>query len=148
MNFTYQIQYDKDPTILKTVYQKHLTEYRPKQKSLPPTTEKYVASGKHHDDFFERFMERRVQKLDNAKETTTGNSIPFHIVPLPSTPNVPRTKRININSGDSGVNSSPTCCRTTLSSQINLSARTFTPTPSTSHKMTFSKPHIQPLTPI
>ena len=35
-NTTYQIQDDKDPTILKTVHRNHLVEYYPKEETLPP----------------------------------------------------------------------------------------------------------------
>ena len=55
----------------------------------------------NHDDFYERFMERRVQKLNNPEETTSADSIPFPIVPLSSTPNVLPTKRISNTSDDS-----------------------------------------------
>ena len=35
-NKTYQIQDDKDTTILKTVHRNHLVEYYPKKETLPP----------------------------------------------------------------------------------------------------------------
>ena len=35
-NTTYQIQEDKDPTILETVHRNHLVEYYPKEETLPP----------------------------------------------------------------------------------------------------------------
>ena len=68
--------------------------------------EECVPSDTYRDDFYEQFMERRVQKLINPKETTTDDSIPFPIVPLSSTPTVLSTKRISNTSDDSGVNSS------------------------------------------
>ena len=57
---TFQIQDDKDPTILKTVHGNHLADYYPKEESLPPMSEEYVPSDTYRDDFYERFMERRV----------------------------------------------------------------------------------------
>ena len=39
INTTYQIQDDKDPTIIKTVHRNHLVEYYPKERSLPAMIE-------------------------------------------------------------------------------------------------------------
>ena len=80
-NTTYQIQDDKDPTLLKTVRRNHFVEYYHKEESLPPMIEEYVPSDTHRDDFYERFVERRVQQLNDPKETATVDSIPFPIVP-------------------------------------------------------------------
>ena len=54
--------------------------------------EEYVPSHTHRDNFYERFMERRVQKLNNPDAKVTDDSIPFPIVLLPSTPTVPPDK--------------------------------------------------------
>ena len=54
-NNTYQIQDDKDPTIIKTVHRNHLVEYYPKEGSLPAMIEEYVPS-KHQNDNYERFV--------------------------------------------------------------------------------------------
>ena len=91
-NTTYQIQDDKDPTILKTVHRNHLVEYYRKEESLLPIVEKYAPSDTQHDDFYERLMERRVQKLNNPNDTATDDSISFPIVPLSSPPPVLPTK--------------------------------------------------------
>ena len=58
----YQIQDDQHPTIVKTVQRKHLVEYLPKEESLPAMIEEYIPSDERHDDFYERFMEQRIQK--------------------------------------------------------------------------------------
>ena len=58
---TYQIQDDKDPTKLKTVHRNHLNEYYPEEESLAPKIEEYFPSDTHRDNFYKRFMERRVQ---------------------------------------------------------------------------------------
>ena len=50
-NTTYQIQDDKDPTILKTVHRDHLIEYYLKEETLPPMIEEYVPMDRRHDDF-------------------------------------------------------------------------------------------------
>ena len=81
-------------------------------------------------------MERRVQKLDNSKETATDDSLPFPIVPLLSASTVLRTKRSSNTSDDSGVNSSPTFSPTIPLQPTNHSPRTPTLNPSTSHIIT------------
>ena len=147
-NTTYQIQDDKDPAILKTVHRNHLVEYFTKEESLHLMIEEYVPSVKCHDDFYERFMERRVQRLNNTTENTSTDSIPFPIVPLSSTPNVLPTKRISNTIEDSGVNSSPTFSPTIASHPINYPPGTPSLYPSTSHTITPPIPPSQPLTPI
>ena len=62
---TYRTQDDQDPTILKTVHKYHHVEYYPKEESLPVMVEEYNPSDSRHDDFYERFMERRIQKLND-----------------------------------------------------------------------------------
>ena len=147
-NTTYQIQDDKDPTIFKTVHRNHLVEYYPKEESLPPMIEEYVPSDTHRDDFYERFMERRVQQLNNPQETTKGDSIPFPIVPLSSAPTVLPPKRISNTSDDSGVNSPPTLSPTIQPQPISYSPRTPINNASTSQVITSPIPRRQPLTPI
>ena len=44
--------------------------------------EEYVPSDTHRDEFYERFMERRVQQLNDPKGTSPDDSFPFSIVPL------------------------------------------------------------------
>ena len=110
--------------------------------------EEHVPSDKHRDDFYERFTERRVQKLNNPNDTATDDSILFPIVPLSSAPTVLPTKRISNTSDDSGVNSSPTFSPTIPPQPINHSPRTPTLNPSTSHMTTSPIPPGQPLTPI
>ena len=56
-NTTYQIQDDKDLTVIKTVHRNHLVEYYPKEGSLPAMIEEYVPSNQQNDNFYERFME-------------------------------------------------------------------------------------------
>ena len=147
-NTTYQIQDDKDPTILKTVHGNHLVEYYPKEESLPPMIEDYIPSDTHRDDFFERFVERRVQQLINPKETATDDSFSFPIVRLLSATTVLLTKRISNTSYDSGVNSSLTFSPTIPPQPINHSPHTPTLNPSASHAIAPPIPPSQPLTPI
>ena len=147
-NTTDQIQDDKDPTKLKTVHRNHLVEYYPKEESLPPVIEGYVPSDTHRGDFYEQFMEPRVQKLNNPNDTATDDSIPFPIVPLSSAPTVLPTKRISNTSDDSGVNSSPTFSPTIPPQPISHSPRTPTLNPSTSQIITSPIPPSQPLAPI
>ena len=147
-NTTYQIQDDKDPTIFKTVHRNHLVEYYPKEDSLPPMIEEYVPSDTHRDNFYERFMERRVQQLNDPIQTATHDAIPFPIVPLSSAPTVLPTKRISNTSDDSGVNSPPTFSPTLPPQPINHSPRTPKNDTSTSQIITSPIPPSQPLTPI
>ena len=147
-NTTYQIQDNKDPTILKTVHRNHLVEYYPNEESLPPMIEEYVPSDIHRDDFYERFKKRRVHLLKDPQETSTDNSIPFPIVPLSSAPTVLPTKRISNNSDDSGVNSSPIFSPVIPPQPINHSPRTPIINPSTTQIITSPISPSQPLTPI
>ena len=78
-NTTYQIQNDKDPTVLKTVHRNHLVEYYPKEGSLPAMIEKYVPPDYRNDNFYERFMERRTRDLNNPSTREEHDSFPFPI---------------------------------------------------------------------
>ena len=104
-NTTYQIQDDKDPTILKTVHRNHLVEYYPKEETLPPMIEEYVPMDKRHDDFYERFMEQRIQKINNPDQPNMEDSFPFPIETLRTAPVTLPQKRVSNTSSDSGVNS-------------------------------------------
>ena len=140
-NTTYQIQDDKDPTILKTVHRNHLVEYYTKEETLPPMIEEYVPIDQRHDDFYERFMEQRFQKINNSRQAHTEDSLPFLVEPLRTAPVTLPHKRVSNASSDSGVNSphvlSPAMPRTPDNPQSCL-------LPSTS-RMT---PPSGPLTPI
>ena len=145
-NTTYQIQDDKDPTILKTVHRNHLVEYYPKEESLPPMIEEYVPSDTHRDDFYKRFMERRVQKLNDPNAIATDNSFPFPKMPLSSAQTVLPTKRIINTSDDSGIDSSPTFPPTIPPELISHSPRTPIYNPSSPPTIIFPIPPSQPPT--
>ena len=104
-NTTYQVQDDKDPTILKTVHRNHLVEYYPKEETLPPMIEEYVPMNKRHDDFYGGFMEQRIQKINNPGQSGMEDSLPFSIEPLRTAPVTLPQKRVSNKSRDSGVNS-------------------------------------------
>ena len=104
-NTTYRIQDDKDPTTLKTVHRNLLVEYYPKEETLPPMIEEYVPMDRRHDDFYERFMEQRLQKINNPGQSSMEDSLPFPIEPLRTTPTTIPQKRVSNTSSDSGVNS-------------------------------------------
>ena len=103
--FTYQIQDDKDPSKTKTVHRNHLVEYYPKEESLPAMIEEYVPHDQRHDDFYERFLEQRIGKLNSFTEPLAADPIPFPIRPLPAAPVVASHKRDSLTSSDSGVGS-------------------------------------------
>ena len=102
---TYQIQDDKDPSVIKTVHRNHLVEYYPKEESLPAMIEEYVPHDQRHDDFFERFLEQRMGKLNNFTVPSAEDTIPFPITPLPTALVVALHQRDSITSSDSGVGS-------------------------------------------
>ena len=106
--------------------------------------EEYVPSDAHRDDFYERFMEPRVQQLNDPKKTATDDSIPLPMVPLSSAPTRLPTKRIDKKSDYSGVNSSPTFLPTIPPQPINYSPQTPTLNPSKSHIITSPIPPSQP----
>ena len=140
-NTTYQIQDDKDPTLLKTVHRNHLVEYYPKVETLPPMIEEHVPMDRRPDDFYERFMEQRIQKINYPRQSGMEESLPFPIEPLPAAPFTIPQKRVSNTSSDSGVNSphalSPAMPLTPDNSQPRL-------IPSTSRM----NPPSGPLTPI
>ena len=103
-NTTYQIQDDKDPTILKTVHHNHLVEYYTKEKNLPPMIEEYVPMDRHLDYFYERFMEQRIQKVNKPGQSGMKESLPIPIEPLRTAPVSFPQKRVSNTSSDSGVN--------------------------------------------
>ena len=102
---THQIQDDEDPSVIKTVQRNHLVEYFPKEESLPAMIEEYVAHGQRRDDFYERFLEQRIGKLNSFTEPPADNTILFPIRPLPTAPVVAIHKRNSITSSDSGLGS-------------------------------------------
>ena len=58
-----------------------------------------------HDDFYERFLEHRVGKLNSFTVPPAEDTIPFPIRPLPTAPVVALHKRDSITSSDLGVGS-------------------------------------------
>ena len=102
---TYQIQDNKDPSNTKKVQRNHLVEFYPKEESLPAMIEECVPHDQRHDDFFERFLEQRIGKLNSFTEPLAAGLIPFPIRPLPTAPVVASHKRDSLTSSDSGVGS-------------------------------------------
>ena len=103
-NTTDQIQDNKDPTILKTVHRNHLVKYYPKEETLPPMIEDYMPMDRRPDDFYERFMEQRIQKINNPEQSSMEDSLPFPIELLRTAPVPLPQKRVSNTSSDSGVN--------------------------------------------
>ena len=102
---TYHFQDDKDPSIIKTVHRNHLVEYYPKEKSLPAMIEEYVPHDEGHNDFYERFLEQGIGKLNSFTVPPAEDTILFPIRPLPTAPVVALHKRDSMTSSDSGVDS-------------------------------------------
>ena len=103
---TYQIRDDKDPSLTKTVHRNHLVESYPKEESLSAMIEEYVPHDQRHDDFYGRFLEQRLGKLNSFTEPLAADPIPFPITPLPTATVVASHKRDSLTSSDSGVGSS------------------------------------------
>ena len=104
-NTIYQIQNDQEPSILKTLHRNHLVEYYPKEGTLPPVIEEYVRMDRRLDNFYEKFMEQRIQKLNNFEQPSREDSLPFPIEPLITAPATLPQKRLSNSSSDSDVNS-------------------------------------------
>ena len=123
-NTAHQIQDDKDHTILKTVHRNHLVEYYPKEETLPPMIEECLPMNCRPDDFYERLMEQRIQKINNPEQSGMEESLPFPIEPLHTAPVTLPQKRVSNTSVDSGVNSphvlSPAMSLTSDNSQSYL----------------------------
>ena len=102
---TDQIQDDKDPSVIKTVHRNHLVEYYTKEESLPAMIEEYVPHDQRHDDFHERFLEKRIGKLNSFTEPLAADPIPFPVRPLLTAPAIILYKSDSVASGDSGVGS-------------------------------------------
>ena len=86
LNTTSQIQDDEDPTVFKTVNRNHPVEYYPKEETLPPMIEEYVTMDRRPDDFYERFMEQRIQKINNPGQSGMEDSLPFPTEPIRTAP--------------------------------------------------------------
>ena len=99
---TYQLQ---DPSITTTVHRNHLVEYYPKEESLPAMIEECVPHDQRHDDFYERFLEQRIGRLNSFTVPPAEDTIPFPIRPLPTAPVAALHKRDSMISSDSGVGS-------------------------------------------
>ena len=67
--------------------------------------EEYVPMDQRHDDFYERFMEQRIQKLNNPEQSGMGDSLSFPIELLRAAPVTLPQKRVSKTSSHSGVNS-------------------------------------------
>ena len=103
---TFEIQDDKNRSIIKTVQRIHLVEYYPKEESLPARIEEYVLHDQRHDDLYERFMERRIGKLNSFTNPLAEDTVPFPIRPLHTVSAATSHKRDSVTSSDSGVGSS------------------------------------------
>ena len=102
---TDQIQGDKDPSVVRTVHRNYLVEYYPKEESLPAKIEEYVPHDQRHDDFYERFLEQRIGKLNSFTELLAEDTVPRPIRPLPTAAAITSHKRDSVTSQDSGFGS-------------------------------------------
>ena len=87
------------------MHRNHLVEYYPKEETLPPMIEQYVHMDRRHDDFYDKFMEQRIQKLNDSEQASKEDSLPYPIESLRTAPVTLPLKRVSNTSSDSGVNS-------------------------------------------
>ena len=66
--------------------------------------EEYVPMDRRHDDFHGRFMEQRLQKLNNSEQPGMEDSLLFLIEPVRAAPTTLPRKRLSNISSDTGVN--------------------------------------------
>ena len=105
-NTTYQIQDNSNPTTTKSLHRIHNVKYYPMEEILNLMIENYVPVDRRKNDFFERFMEQRYQKLNNTEQPSIADFRPFTIEPFRTVPTALPRKRISSTSSDSGVISS------------------------------------------
>ena len=67
--------------------------------------EEYIPHDQRHDDFYERFLEQRIGKLNSFPVPLAEDTVPFPFRPLPTAPAVTSHKRDSVTSSDSGVGS-------------------------------------------
>ena len=67
--------------------------------------EENVPHDQRHDDFYERFLEQRIGKVNSFTKPLTADPIPFPIRPLPTAPVTASHKRDSITTRYSGVGS-------------------------------------------
>ena len=67
--------------------------------------EEYVPMDRRPDDFYERFMEQRMQKMNNPEQSGVEDSFPFPIDSIRTAPVTLPQKRVSKTSSYSGVNS-------------------------------------------
>ena len=120
----------------------------PEEETLPAMTEEFIPSDKRHYDFYDRFMERRIRKLNDPHPVVRSDSIPFLFTPLSPVIKAITTRRISNTSVDSGVNSPPLLSPSQPSANVDSSQQTPPPSPSTSRPRTASHSSARPLTPI
>ena len=67
--------------------------------------EEYVPMDRRQDDFYDRFMEQRFQKLNNFEQPSMEDSLPISFEPLRTAPVTLPQKRVSNTRSDSRVNS-------------------------------------------
>ena len=67
--------------------------------------EEYVPMDRLQDDLYERYIEQRIQKLNNPDQPEMEDSLPLPVEPLRAAATALPRKRISNTSSDSGVNS-------------------------------------------
>ena len=72
----------------------HLVQYNTKEEILSPMIEENVRMDKRHNDFYERFMEQRIQKINNPGQSSMKASLPFPFEPLRTAPHFHRNESV------------------------------------------------------
>ena len=67
--------------------------------------EEYVPMDRRPDDFYEKFMQQRIQKANNPEQSSMEDSLPFPIEPFRTAPVTLPQKRVSNTSNVFGVHS-------------------------------------------
>ena len=110
--------------------------------------EKNILSDKRHDDFYERFMERRIQMFSDLDPFVRNDSIPLPIALLNPTSTAVAPKWISDTNTDSGGKSPLALSPIQPSTQLSSPQRTPPPIPPTSQRMPTIHPPARSLIPI
>ena len=81
MSTTYEIQDNKDPSVVKMVHRNHLVGYYPNEYSILVMIEENVPPNELHDGLFQQCLEQCIGKINNSAEPTAEASIPSPIEP-------------------------------------------------------------------
>ena len=87
------------------MHRNHLVEYYPKEDTLTPMIEEFLTMDRRHDDFYEKFKEQRIQKINNPEQFDMEESLLSHFLLNFFVQLRLQQKPVSNTSSDSGVTS-------------------------------------------